>query len=180
MFISVPRVQPSIFRHLLTDCAASRLFRSIRSSPASASIWLAMATTAISPAQRKNILKVLFISLLLDLVCQLSVPEKTVADHHRYLLLSFFLYSRSSSNSTAISKHLPGVQTPSSIASYLVSMRTRTLSLAPSTIVTTSFSWGAHSDPFSPSSKPSHLLSSAPSPINMGVGQLCYGQWLAI
>lgn len=174
------RAQPSTFCHSLTSCAFGRPLRATRSSPASAGPLLAMAAIAIPPAQRKKILKVLFISLLLDLVNWLSTSINSVADSHRYLLHSYFLYSRNSSSSTAILKHLPRVPTPSLVAYYLGSTHIRTPFHALSTIATTSFSWAVHSDPYFPSSKPSHPQSSAPSPINMGVDEHCCGQWPAI
>lgn len=139
-----------------------------------------MAAIAIPPAQRKKILRVLFISLLLDLVIWQFTSITSVADSHRYLLHSYFLYSRNSSSSTAILKHLPRVPTPSSVASYLGSTHIRTPFHVLSTIATTSFSWAVRSDPYFPSFKPSHPRSSAPSPTNMGVEEHYCGQWPAI
>jgi len=117
-----------------------------------------MAVAPVSPERRKRILRVLFISLLLDLVRRLIAIKVLYADKTRYHSLSSSLSSRSLLSSIAILRHPLKARIPYSIESLLASMHTRTPFPDPSTIAMILSSLAAHSDPSSPSFRPSHRL----------------------
>lgn len=135
-----------------------------------------MSASPVSPAKRKKILRVIFISLLLDLVCQYLFRRSQPANKSRYRSHSSSPSFPSFSNFTAISKP-PMTPRPSSIVSSPVLMPINSHSPGPSAIATISCfseaSW-ARSSPFS-RQLPHPLL--ARSQTSMEGGQHYYGQW---
>jgi hypothetical protein len=105
---------------------------------------------------RKKVLRVLFISLLLDLVrhALFVLPTDWQSNSTRYRLHSSCHSSPSSSNSTVTMR--PAIRTPSSPRSSAASTRTRTRSRSPSTRATTSSCSAAHSAHSSRYARPWH------------------------
>lgn len=152
-----------------------------------------MSSPPIPAVRRKQILKVIFISLLLDLVSHLP-PSKLLncdmsrdiqrsqllINTSRFHSLSFFPFSLSSLNSIAISKHplprphpLPHCSTPFSPPSIPTNAPLPALS---TTATMSSFS-AVLSAPSSPSFKPSPLPSLGASPIDTAAAQRFSGPW---
>ena len=158
-----------------------------------------MSSPPVSAARRKQILKVIFVSLLLDLVSDEEshlFPSQTFfrrdegkeiihCSHNacRSRSHSFFRYSPNFSNSIVTSKHPLGPPRPPPPPPSLIPFSpTSTLINAPSpdrsTTGTMSSSWVAPWDPSFPSSKPSPLLSLDACPISMAAAKLFCGLWL--
>ena len=139
------------------------------------------AQAPVSPERRKKVLKVLFISLLLDLVCVTLEYNVSHALHtltfSRYPSPSFFPCFLSSLSSTATSKRSP--PRPSSRRSSPDSTRTRTASASRSTIAMISSSLVVRSARCSRSARPLLLLSLEHCQIAMAAGRLCCGPWWA-
>ncbi len=152
--------------------------------PASTSIPLtlpdAMATTPLSPARRKQILRVIFISLLLDLVSEAANRRREPADSARFPSPSSCRCSPNFSSFTATTNQVKAHRTPFSVVSSVASMPTSNHFHVPSAIAMTLSFWVEPWVPCSPSYKQSRLRSLAPCPTSTGEGRRCCGRWRAI
>lgn len=139
---------------------------------------------SVDAATRKRVLKVVFISLLLDLVSRVSValprsrPTISLHEFARYPSPSSSLSSPSSSNSTATPKpqptRTPLLRTPSCHGSSASSMPTRPPLRAPSTLAMTLYCSVAPLDRSSPCSRPSRRPLLEHCLINMAGAQHCW------
>ena len=144
-----------------------------------------MSATPIPQERRKQIVKVIFISLLLDLVSMAAIHQIIPVSHaHSFLSRSpshlschFFL---NSSNFIAIKSRNKILRTQSLTAFFSDSMHTNNPSPALSAIAMISFSSVAPWALCSPSSRQLPPHSSDPSLTSMDAVELSYGLWLAI
>ncbi len=161
-----------VYTSSLTHMGISKL-------PVSTICQYAMFATLFSKERRKQILKVIFISLLLDLVYRPSFPSTRIplTLFFRSPSLSFCLCSPNFSSSTATKRLNSAHQIRFSIASFSDSIPTNNLSPVQSAIAMILFPWVVLLALCSPSSKLSRLHLSAFFRINMDGVRHFSGQW---